>query len=354
MTEGVPEEASPVGRSRSKTGRIIKGVVVPIVCVVALAYFVWSDRGRLESLGDADLLTILFIAFLVLVSHFLNSTEFWLLHRAQGAKTGIFENWMLFLSNQLGNFAPGQAGTVYRLRYMRQVHDVPYPTSLSVYGANFVATLAGASIAAFTGVVGFTLTGNDLPLVMVLLITGIFLLVVAMAVMPLPKFVSLNGKIGRAWRSFHEGFVQIRRDPVTAASVVMLEAAKYLVTAWRFAIVFAVVGLHESFWVFLVLAPAAGIAQFIAFTPGALGFRELLVTGAAALMGVALDNALLSATLDRAVLMLIAVGAGSVGMAVTYPRLRNSIKEAPDGVTDAVTDGSAAAAAPASGMPTSG
>jgi uncharacterized membrane protein YbhN (UPF0104 family) len=259
---------------------------------------------------------------LVLLGHFLNSSEFWLLYRAHGARSGVFENWFLFLAGQLGNHLPAQAGTLYRVRYMRAVHDVPYAGSAAVYGANLVATLAGAAIVGLVGVVAAALVTDDLHVLMLLVALGVAALAVAFAVVPLPRFAARHGRLARAWRGFHAGFEQIRSNPAVALAVLAIEVVKYFLTAWRFAIAFGLIGVHEPFALYLVLAPAAGLAGFVAFTPGALGFRELFVTGAAVGMGVDLDLGLLSATIDRAVMFATSVVGGALGFLVTYPRLR--------------------------------
>jgi uncharacterized membrane protein YbhN (UPF0104 family) len=150
-----------------------------------------------------------------------------------------------------------------------------------------------------------------------------------MAVVPLPRFAERNGKLARAWRSFHAGFEQIRREPVTAWSVAAIEVAKYVVTAWRMYVAFELLDVHESFWVFLVLAPAAGVAGFVAFTPGAFGFREGFITAAAAGLGISFDTGLLGATVDRAVMLATSIVFGAIGFALTYPRLRAAVLPQP-------------------------
>ena len=321
MTFEEPEFQIPE-KPRWTVARVIKTIVVPLVFAVLLLWFVWNERARLEPLKDAPPHWVAVLMILVLIAHFLNSTEFWLLYRSNGTKSGIFENWMLFLASQLGNYVPGQGGTLYRLRYMRAVHNVTYPESVAVYGANFVVTLVGASLTAFIGVIGFALTGGRLSYVLLLVSAGLIASAVAAALVPLPKFASGNGRIARAWKSFHRGFEQIRNDLPAALLCVALEVTKYLATGLRMYIAFRLLEVHESFWFFLVLAPAAGLAQFVAFTPGAFGFRELFITGAAAALGVGFDYALLVATLERAVLMLVALGGGSIAFLITYPRLR--------------------------------
>ena len=309
-------------RRPATAARVIKTIVVPIVFAALLAVFVWNQRDRLDDLWNAPPHWIAAIAVLVLIGHFLNSTEFWLLYRTNGCRSGLFENWMLFLASQLGNYVPAQAGTLYRLRYMRAVHDVSYPESVAVYSANFVATLVGASVTAFIGVIGFALAGGRLSYALLLVSGGLIVLAGAMAVIPLPQFAARNGRLARAWRSFHSGFEQIRRDPKTAWACVLIEVVKYLVTGVRMYIAFRVLDVDVPFWAFMVLAPAAGIAGFISFTPGAFGFREIFITGAAAALGIGVDNGLLGATIDRAVMLVTSVVFGGLAFLYTYPRLR--------------------------------
>ena len=106
--------------------------------------------------------------------------------------------------------------------------------------------------------------------------------------------------------------------------VLAIDTVKYLLTAWRFQLAFGLLGVDESFWFFLVVAPAAAIAGIIAFTPGALGFRELFVTTAAVGMGATLDDGLLAATTDRGVMLASALVLGAAGYAYTVPRLRRA------------------------------
>jgi uncharacterized membrane protein YbhN (UPF0104 family) len=319
--EEVADFVDGARQSRSPLRRILGDIVLPLVFAALLIAFVWRERDRLDPLWDAPIATLLVLGVLVAVVHFLNSTEFWVLYRAHGVRTGIFENWFLFLASQLGNLMPGQPGTVYRLRYMRVVHKAKYTLSAAVYAADFVATLAGAAVVALIGVIGAGLTGEKFSWIMLLISLGVFTLAVLMAVAPVPKFHWAHGRVARLWRSFHGGFEQMRDDPKTAITVALLEVAKYLVYAVRFAVAFSLLGVREPIWLYLVLAPAAGVAGFIAITPGAFGFREAFVAAAAAAMGAGLDSGLLAATADRAVLLATSIILGGVGFALTYRRL---------------------------------
>lgn len=301
---------------------MLGGVLLPAVFAAALGWFVWHERSQLEPITEAPVADLVLIAVLVALSQALSSVELWLLYRAQGAPAGAIESWFLFVAGQLANHLPAQAGTLYRLHYMQVVHQVPYGGSVAVYGALLVATFGGAAVAGLVAIVAIS-TGGDVPVAMALVYGAMGAAAVAMVVLPLPALSRSTGRVARGWRAARNGFEQIRSDPVTAGGVILVEAVRYVVLAWRFQVAFALIDLHEPFWFFLGLAPAAGVAGFVAVTPGAFGFREAFVAGAAVGLGSALDSGVLAATLDRGVMFAVTILVGGVGLAATYPRLRS-------------------------------
>jgi uncharacterized membrane protein YbhN (UPF0104 family) len=317
MTAETTTAPGPSGR-RNRLVRACLGAAV----VVALAAYAWSERDQLEPLDDARPGEVLLIAALVVVGNFCNSTEFWFLYRAVGVRSTVMENWLLFAAGQLGNHVPGQLGTLYRLRYMRVVHATPYARSASVYGANFVVTLAGASLMGMIALGGSALTDGPAPLLLVAGFVTMGAAAIAAAIVPLPRFASRQGRLARGWQGFHEGWSSIVAAPRAGIAAIGLECAKYVVTAWRFQLAFSLIGIEESFWTFLVVAPTAGVAGFIAITPGAIGIREGLMAFAASAMGSTVSAGILGATIDRAVLLLTSLVLGGAGFLLTGARLR--------------------------------
>ncbi len=295
--------------------------------MAAIAWYVWSERKQLEPLGEAGIIDLVAIGALVLVAHFLNSTEFWVMYRAQGARSTLIENWLLFLAGTLANYLPGQAGALYRMRYMRTVHDVPYSHTAAVYGANLVATLGGAAVAGLIGTLGLALTSQKWSW-MVAVYMAMAMAALLLVLTPLPPMLRRSGKVARVWRAFAEGFEHIRQSPKATTTIVAMEAVKYVATATRFQIAFSLLDTDRPFLFFLALAPAAGVAGFISFTPGAIGFREAFVTAAAVGLGSPLSTGLLAATIDRSVMFATAAVGGSASFAATYPRLRRAAAEA--------------------------
>ncbi|MDZ7734143.1 MAG: lysylphosphatidylglycerol synthase transmembrane domain-containing protein [Acidimicrobiia bacterium] len=322
-TDVSSEEPRPPERAGKSALRRGVSALLPLAFTGLLAWFVWERRDQLEPLGETSILLLLAIGGLVTLSHVLNSTEFWLLYRAGGVDTPVSENALLFFAGTLGNYVPGQAGTLYRIHYMRVVRSTAYADSAAVYGANLVATLAGAALVGIAATLVLAID-RGVAVWMLVVYMGVATLAVLAVLVPLPKAGRRVGVVARAWNAFHDGFVTIRRDPTTAFRVVALEVVKYFATALRFQLAFELVGFDEPYWYYLALAPAVGIAQFVSFTPGALGFREAFLAAASLALGSPLSTGLLAATVDRAVMLAATLLLGIVGFAVTYPRLRRT------------------------------
>jgi len=298
--------------------------IVSLAVVAVLFVMVWQRRDDLRPLWEDPSWNLALIGLLIVVGHFLNSSEFWVLFRATGVKIGFFENWMVFTAGLLGNLLPGQVGTIYKFRYMNAVHDVSYAKSGSNYGANLVISLGSSAIVGVLGVVAYAAGGGDFAWVVFVVFIALGLACAALMRFPLPNWSLLRGKPAKFAASFNEGWHEIQRTPRTSLQVVVIDIVKYALTAWRFQLAFGLLGVDESFWFFLVVAPAAAIAGIIAFTPGALGFRELFVTTAAVGMGSSLDDGFLAATTDRGVMLASAIVLGVAGYAYTVPRLRRA------------------------------
>ncbi len=303
---------------------VVGNLLVPVGFLVALVVVVVARWDDLQPAFEDPGHDLALIALLVVVGHFMNSTEFWLLYRAQGLRIGLWENWLLFTAGQLGNLLPGQVGTLYRFRYLKVVHRFSYGRSGSAFGANLVLTFASSAVAGIVGLVGVAATGGTVRPWIVAAVVGLAVVSIAVIAVPVPTVPVLTGPADRAWRGFRSGWNDLRRQPGVAGLVLALDLSKYLLVAWRFQISFALLGVDEPYWYFLVIAPAAGLAGLLSFTPGGLGFREAFVTAAAVGMGSGFDIGLLAATVDRGVMLAASVVLGSVGFAVTLPKLRRA------------------------------
>lgn len=303
--------------------KVVRYVLSALV-VAALIALVWNRRDDLRPLWEDPSWDLALIAALIIVGHFLNSAEFWVVYRSIGVKVTFWENWMVFCSGLLGNLLPAQVGTIYKFQYMKSVHDLSYARNGSTYGANLIISLGSSAVVGIIGVIAYAIAGGDFAWIMLAVFIGVGVMCIVFLTIPLPTSDDPTGRIRRAVSNFARGWNDIRSNPTTSLVVTAIDIAKYAITAWRFQLAFALLGVDESLWFFLVIAPAAAIAGIIAFTPGGIGIREFFITAAAMGMGSSFDTGLLAATTDRGIMLASAVVLGSIGYAYTVPRLRKA------------------------------
>ncbi|QGG95849.1 lysylphosphatidylglycerol synthase transmembrane domain-containing protein [Actinomarinicola tropica] len=307
--------------SRPPGVRRVLNVALTVVAVAALVWVMWSRRGDLEPLAEVPLADLALVASLVVVGHWLNALEFQKLYRAVGAPLGITENYLLFTAGQLLNHLPGQVGTLYRFRYLRAVHDLPYSRATSGYGANLVLTVMATGALGLVGTILVGATDGVWSPVLLACFAAMLLGALVGSIVPLPE-TQRSGRLARAWMAFRSGWSDLQDRPDVAAWVLGLELVKYLLAAWRLQLTFGWLGYDEPYVLFLVLAPVIGLATFVGLTPAALGVRELSMSGAAVALGRTFSDGILGATVDRAVLLAVAIVVGGVGLATSERRIR--------------------------------
>lgn len=325
-SDGVSMDAQPSPRSRR---RLLLMRVLQLAAVAFLLVFAWNRRDELEAAFRASTTELIALFALVAIGNAMNALEYGLLYRASGVGIGHVENWAVFSAGQLGNYLPMQAGTIYRFRYLKVVHNLRYAANASNLALNFVITLASTAVCGLVGVIGIAATGERrISWIMLGIFAALLTIALAAAFLPMPRVLrprdGREGRAASAWREFHRGWEALRRDPRTGLLVLLIDSSKLVLLAVRFEIAFELLGVDAPLWLYLVLGPIAALMGMIAFTPGALGLRELAVGGAAAAMGYSVPTGLLAATIDRGVMLCVTLVLGGIGYAITLPRLRRA------------------------------
>jgi uncharacterized membrane protein YbhN (UPF0104 family) len=297
--------------------------LVPYAFVGAMLVYLFSRRDDLAKLGDASIQDLALLAALVIVGAALNATEYWVMYRAADVAIGFRENIALFNAGQLGNYLPMQAGTLYRFRYLKVVHRLRYANTASFLLMNLALTLGSTALCGMIGLA--VLAVNEQADPSWLLVVGfvlLFALSLASALMPLPKRSDRDSRLMRAWAEFHNGWENVRRQPLVAFQVLLIDTVKLVLLAWRFAVAFHILGIDAPIGVYLVVAPVTALVTVLAPTPGSLGIREGAVAIVVKLLGYSIPTGLLAATIDRAVMLVVACVLGTIGYIVTGRRLR--------------------------------
>jgi uncharacterized membrane protein YbhN (UPF0104 family) len=296
------------------------------VTSVGIGVYLGSRADELLPVLEFAPQQVLLVGLLVFVGVFGNALEFWLLYRALGAEIGLRENLLMFGAGQLLNHVPGQVGTLYRFQYLRTVHRLSYARAASGYGANLVLTVLTASSISLIAVFTIGLGAPTWPLGLTIVFLGLFLTSILTLRIPLPGTRG-SGSLARAWERFRLGWSDLASDPSTAIWVVTIEAARLVILAARMQISLSWIGIEQAFPFYVALAGVTAVVSAVALTPAALGVRELAIGITAVALGVEFDSALLGATLDRAVALVLVIVVGGIGLIHTSRRLTSARRQ---------------------------
>jgi uncharacterized membrane protein YbhN (UPF0104 family) len=312
-----------MSRSRRSLGWRIGKAVISTALIGGVLLYLWLHREVFLELRGVEPQSIALVASLTLLTHFLNAQEFGLHHRTIGVRLGIFENWMLFTAGQLGNHLPARLGTIYRFRYLKLVHRVPYGSITASYGANLVISTLATGL---TGLAGVVLLGGEVSAgfaIIIFMLGCMTISAIASAWIRLPRFRS-DGWVGKAWLSFCSGWEELQKDRPAAAAVLLLEFIRYATTAWRLQITFSWMGVEEPLAFFLIISSLSALVTVIGFTPAGLGLRELAIGSMVTAMGRSFDTGLVASSADRAISLIVVTCSGLVGLAVTAHRMKKT------------------------------
>ena len=304
---------------------------LPAAIIATLGWLLWDRRSLFDELDDVPGDELLLVGALTVVAHFLNSAEFGLLYRSLGTRIGLVENWLVFSVGQLGNYLPGQLGTVYRFHYMKTVHDVSYGGSTAAVGLNLVISVVGTGIAGLVGCLALGVQGDGWAWPLIVGLAAMVAVAVAASRVQLPFANPADeggGRVARAWRSIGEGWSELIAQPGVGLTVLVLELTRFAATAWRLQLTFAWLGVDEPYALFLVVGPIGALVTFIGITPAGLGLREFAIAGTVAALGSTFDEGLAGSATDRAVNVAVVALVAAAGFIFTSRRIRRATQPA--------------------------
>ncbi len=294
-----------------------------LVIVVTTGWVLWRQRATFGELLDASWWDLGAMGALVLVGSVLSAAQSWVLFRAEGAPIGFGENFLLAASANFANYLPMRAGTVLRGTYMKQVHGLRYARFGSIFGIRAVLLVCACGLLGTLGTLGMWLFESRPAWFLLCLFVSIAVAAAIASLLPLPRMKGGDGRLPRIWNDFVDGFATARAQPQISLIVLVLVLLQQLTLGLRLLIGFDAFQAQASPWLLLLLAPVVMLISFVAFTPGGLGLREAAIGYVAFATGYDFNLGLFAGSLDRAVLLALALLVGTPSFLYVWRRLRS-------------------------------
>jgi uncharacterized membrane protein YbhN (UPF0104 family) len=196
-------------------------------------------------------------------------------------------------------------------------------------GATFALFLFSMSM---SGVVGVSILGYwalvkgvDVP---ILLVLGFLGMAATSLLLWLPLDVNIvPGKWGQRWRQLMQGWQVLSQSPLLLAQLIGLDLLKTLSFAGRYWVAFHILSQDVTLAQCLLFSAATTLTTLVNITPGALGVREGIVAGVAAMLGFEAEISVVAVGIDRLVSTLVVIVTGVI---YTYVLGKQVIKAQPE------------------------
>lgn len=274
--------------------------IIPVGVVGVAVIIAIRNRESFYELTSMPTHLILLIAVLTTSAFFINSTEFFILYKSLGLNITNQRHWLIHSIGQLGNYLPGQIGTLYRVRYLKKNHGLDMLKSAAVYGTNLLLLLTAAGFLCISSFLVKFMESSEVSF-FILGVGATFILVSLMLLKLDSKAFLPFGALSKYTSKFDSGRRQILEHKATSVLVLLLEIIRLSLGSLRMMLLFSFIGMESSLGLALWLSPLGALTTFIALTPGGLGLRELVIGAGAGLEGSSFGEALTVASGERAI-----------------------------------------------------
>ncbi|MFW2387524.1 MAG: lysylphosphatidylglycerol synthase transmembrane domain-containing protein [Polyangiales bacterium] len=294
---------------------------IGLAIVVGTGWVLWQRRASFSDLLDASWTDLGIMGLLVLAGWALSSAQTWVLFRAEGAQIGFGENLVLTSCANFANYLPMRVGTVLRGRYMKHVHGLRYARFGSIFGIRTVLLVSASGLLGAIGTLGLWLSEGRPAWALLVAFVGMALASAVALLVPLPRIPGSDKRLPRIWNDFVDGFAMARARPRVSAIVLALTLLQQLTLGLRLFVGFDAFQTTLSPWLPLLLAALVMLVSFVAITPGGLGLREAAIGYVAFATGGDFSLGLFAGSLDRAVMLVLALVLGAPSFVYIWKKL---------------------------------
>jgi len=203
-----------------------------------------------------------------------------------GCRLTFWESFALSIVSRSGNtLTPFRLGTVYRVMYLKQNHNLLLLQFGSMFvGLQLVLILTASLVCGVTlGILSFTC--RDIQLSLVLIFFMIVFMCIVLLFRPVSPGTSQNW-IGRKLTRFVEGWQLLQQDKKIFWIAISGRMIGLIVNAMLFYLILLELGEEIELMVCLFFSSITSLTLLIQLIPGSLGITESVVTVTAVLFGL--------------------------------------------------------------------
>jgi len=278
---------------------------VAFVTIIIVAVIIFNKFDVIKKCFIENKAFFFLIVAVYIVGRLLDGIKLKILVSYCGANIKLYECFGLSMIMPLYNLIFPNAGLITNAIYLKSKHNIKLRHFASVSLLRFATTIALCGIIGIIASTIFMIEEKEFVLLwpvvvyVTLLCASICLFIVPLPRINIFKRYRLFSKVSESISKFDE----IKSDKRLIVSLVLIQIAISLVFMSRYYIVLRALSFDASLIGMLAITPLTVLTNLINLIPANLAIREAVVSGGLTLIGYTINDGLLVASVDRAVLL---------------------------------------------------
>lgn len=274
------------------------------------AFYLYFYHSRLAVLKSIAVVDLVIIAALSFGTFFFLAIQFKLLVEIFYLNLR-FKEWfgLTVINTMISYYTPARGGLIARAYYLNRKYDLSYSKYISLVGGSYAINFMVASL----GIIFFSAFSALLRGAWNLKILGVgtVLLMATMALCALlltcsSRIVFIKtGRIYNVLNNFMEGLNLFIKHPFMVLKISFIQFFLIIIMGAKLYWSFKATGRAVEFTDILVVQSFVVFSMIVSITPGNLGIKEGIIGLLASHLGVPFADAILAASIDRGISMLI-------------------------------------------------
>lgn len=255
------------------------------------------------------------ILFLVsIISFIILSKNFDYLMKFFNLKMPFTEYFGLTMANTMFNYyMPAKGGILVRAYYLKKKYNFEYSKYISMMGGNYyINSLIAILISLVLLLTIYVLFGNFYKNLFIISTSiATILLVIYFAILTFSKFsFKKNNKFTNFFNSVVQGLLIFNKNKKGLLYIFITQFLFIIFQSLRLYFSFLAIGIESNFLYVMIVQTLVVFSLVFSLTPGNIGIKEGIIGFLSSMLGVSMPDAILAATLDRAVAMIITFSLG--------------------------------------------
>lgn len=307
-------------------------VIISIAVIIGFAVYLAENADRYKALLDFSVGSLIWLVILTVLGRLCYAGINYILYHLLDAPVTFNESFGLAAINSLANYLPFSGGMIAKGVYLKKRYQLAYTYFLSVTLALYLFFLSANGV---TGAVVLAyMRIFEEESISPIVVAGFWVMAGSILFLFLPLHrIPVKESLQVSINRLLQGWLILKRNRRAILGLVVLQVMTTLLYAVRLMIVFQMLSQKVMFEECLLFSAATVLSQLVAFTPGGLGIRELIVAGIASTVQIEPDISVVATGLDRLVETAVIL---TLGAFYTYTMgkdifVKNNWPSTPDG-----------------------